>query len=120
MHVSSHKNLKDFKSSIPNKIYDALSHGVPIITSLEGEVKKLIDGHEVGIHYKNDKDLCIKFDKILLDKLKEKMSFNSKIYLKKTINLMWSIINLLRLSIENNLNKFELEKYENIARQNLL
>ena len=77
--LAPYKNLEDFKSSIPNKVYDALSHGVPIIISLEGEVKKVIDGHEIGIHYKNDRDLCIKFDKILLDKkLKEKMSFNSK------------------------------------------
>ena len=77
--LAPYKNYKDFELSIPNKIYDALSHGVPIITSLEGEVKKLIDVHKIGIHYKNDRDLCIKFDKMLLDKnLKEKMSFNSK------------------------------------------
>ena len=60
--LAPYKNLEDFKSSIPNKVYDALSHGVPIIISLE-EVKKVFDGHEIGIHYKNDRDLCIKFDK---------------------------------------------------------
>ena len=77
--LAPYKNLEDFKSSIPNKIYDALSYGVPIVTSLEGEVKKLIDVHEIGVHYKNDRDLCIKFEKFLLDKnLKERMTFNSK------------------------------------------
>ena len=34
--LAPYKNYKDFELSIPNKIYDALSNGLPILTPLHG------------------------------------------------------------------------------------
>lgn len=76
--LAPYKNYEDFKKSIPNKIYDALAFGLPIVSSLEGNVKDLIDKYKVGVHYKNDEDLCNKVSKLLIDKkFKDKISSNS-------------------------------------------
>lgn len=40
----------DFMYSIPNKIIDALAYKLPIISTLDGEVKNLIIKHNVGFH----------------------------------------------------------------------
>jgi hypothetical protein len=42
------------KKSIPNKIIDALSVGLPILSPLQGEVASLISENGVGISYGTD------------------------------------------------------------------
>ena len=44
----------DFQRSVPNKVIDALSFGLPVVTSLRGEVAALIDQFEVGLRYGTD------------------------------------------------------------------
>jgi glycosyltransferase involved in cell wall biosynthesis len=44
----------DFERSVPNKVIDALSLGLPIVTSLRGEVASLIDQFGVGLIYGGD------------------------------------------------------------------
>lgn len=44
----------DFERSVPNKVIDALSLGLPIITPLRGEVAGLIDKFGVGVRYGTD------------------------------------------------------------------
>lgn len=44
----------DFERSVPNKIIDALSLGLPIVTSLRGEVAALITQFGVGMRYGTD------------------------------------------------------------------
>jgi glycosyltransferase involved in cell wall biosynthesis len=44
----------DFERSIPNKVIDALSLGLPIVTSLRGEVAGLIVQFGVGLRYGTD------------------------------------------------------------------
>jgi glycosyltransferase involved in cell wall biosynthesis len=44
----------DFQRSVPNKVIDALSFGLPVVTSLRGEVAALIDEFEVGLRYGTD------------------------------------------------------------------
>lgn len=44
----------DFDRSIPNKVIDALSLGLPIVTSLRGEVAALIDQFGVGLRCGTD------------------------------------------------------------------
>jgi glycosyltransferase involved in cell wall biosynthesis len=46
----------DFERSVPNKVIDALSLGMPIITSLRGEVAELIESWGVGVRYGSDSD----------------------------------------------------------------
>ena len=40
-----------FGLGIPNKMYDSLRHGLPIITSIRGVVARLVTTHNVGIYY---------------------------------------------------------------------
>jgi len=42
---------EDFLDSLPNKLFDALAHGLPFVTSLQGEVGTLIADHDVGRTY---------------------------------------------------------------------
>jgi glycosyltransferase involved in cell wall biosynthesis len=49
--LAPYKNTKDFVMSIPNKVIDILSAGLPLLSSLNGEVKKLIDDQGVGFFY---------------------------------------------------------------------
>jgi glycosyltransferase involved in cell wall biosynthesis len=44
----------DFERSVPNKVIDALSLGLPIVTSLRGEVGALVDQFGVGLRYGTD------------------------------------------------------------------
>ena len=52
--LAPYKNLNDFKDSIPNKIYDYISLGLPILSSLSGEVEMLITSNDIGRHYSNN------------------------------------------------------------------
>lgn len=49
--LAPYKNTEDFVMSVPNKVIDVLSAGLPLLSSLNGEVKKLIDDHSVGFFY---------------------------------------------------------------------
>jgi len=60
--LAPYKNTKDFMMSIPNKVIDILSAGLPLLTSLSGEVRQLINDHQIGFFYGQD-------DKPLLDVL---------------------------------------------------
>ena len=54
-------NKENFRLSLPNKTYDALYFGIPLFSSLEGEVKNLIIKNEVGMFYDkiNSLEKCI-------------------------------------------------------------
>jgi glycosyltransferase involved in cell wall biosynthesis len=47
-------NSENFLLSLPNKTFDALSLGLPILSPLQGEVASLIAKHGVGISYGTD------------------------------------------------------------------
>ena len=47
------KDLIDFRLSLPNKFFDALSAGLPIITSCEGTLRRVIANEAIGYHYSN-------------------------------------------------------------------
>jgi glycosyltransferase involved in cell wall biosynthesis len=52
--LAPYLNTEDFRMSIPNKIIDSLSLGLPILSSLQGEVASLISEHGVGMLYGAD------------------------------------------------------------------
>jgi len=52
--LAPYRNIDSFRRSIPNKIIDALSLGLPILTPLQGEVTSLIAEHDVGMCYGTD------------------------------------------------------------------
>ena len=41
----------DFAMSVPNKFYDAMSKGLPIVTSLTGAAGELVESHNIGRVY---------------------------------------------------------------------
>lgn len=49
--LAPYKNTEDFVFSLPNKILDSLSLGLPILSPLKGEVHKMINEEKVGLIY---------------------------------------------------------------------
>lgn len=52
--LAPYLNVDNFTMNIPNKIIDALSLGLPILSPLQGEVASLIAAYDVGIRYGTD------------------------------------------------------------------
>jgi glycosyltransferase involved in cell wall biosynthesis len=46
--LAPYRSTSDFQMSIPNKVIDSLYFGLPIITSLKGEVENIIKKYNVG------------------------------------------------------------------------
>jgi len=49
--IAPYKNIDNYIVNTPNKIVDALSLGLPILSPLRGEVERLISQYEVGVSY---------------------------------------------------------------------
>lgn len=49
--IAPYYNIECYTKSIPNKIIDYLSFGLPLLSPLRGEVERLIRDYEVGICY---------------------------------------------------------------------
>ena len=47
----------DFEISIPNKVLDSLALGMPILTSLDGETRQLVESHDLGSFYVEGRDI---------------------------------------------------------------
>ncbi|OPY16630.1 MAG: Alpha-D-kanosaminyltransferase [Syntrophus sp. PtaB.Bin075] len=52
--LAPYLNIENFTTNLPNKIIDALSLGLPILSPLKGEVASLISGNDVGMSYGTD------------------------------------------------------------------
>jgi len=55
--MAPYRNVDNFVGNIPNKIIDALANSKPILSSLDGEVGKLIVSNDVGYTYSSLEDL---------------------------------------------------------------
>ena len=51
--LAPYRSEKSFEISIPNKIYDYLRAGLPILSSLRGETEKLLANHSLGFTYQS-------------------------------------------------------------------
>jgi glycosyltransferase involved in cell wall biosynthesis len=75
------RNLADFKMNIPNKFFDYMSYGKPIVTSISGFPGDFVTKNQIGFQYSNDIEGSL--DKLLLNllgqpRLIEEFSSNSK------------------------------------------
>lgn len=52
--MTPYRNIDNFTKNLPNKVIDALSLGLPILSPLQGEVADLIFKHKVGLRYGTD------------------------------------------------------------------
>lgn len=103
------KNIESFQKSLPNKIIDALSLGLPILSPLQGEVANLISTHEVGLRYGTDTGKTL-FDciKMMVDnpELQHQLSQNARRYFEEAFTyekvyggLVRHLENLVRLKM---------------------
>jgi glycosyltransferase involved in cell wall biosynthesis len=72
--------------SLPNKPFEYLSRGLPIISSLKGEMADLIEDHGLGLNYASgDLDgLCSAIESLLVNRgLHTKMSANTRAFFKE-------------------------------------
>jgi glycosyltransferase involved in cell wall biosynthesis len=51
------KNRFDFNRAIVNKAIEYISYGIPVITSLKGDLKDFVEANNVGLFYANKKEL---------------------------------------------------------------
>ena len=49
--LAPYRSSPDFMLSLPNKVIDALALGLPVLSSLQGEVARLIQSRNVGLMY---------------------------------------------------------------------
>ena len=77
---------RSIENTMPNKPFEYLSAGLPIINSLEGEMAELVDQHRLGFNYlPGDLDgLCHCVERLAADaKLHDEMSKNALEFFKK-------------------------------------
>ena len=102
--IIPYKNIKNYTINIPNKVIDALSFGLPILTSVDGSIRKLCDEYNVGLYLElNSKEQSTNYLKSLLtdEKFFNLISSNCRsLYYKKfSIELVYSKLtkNIARL-----------------------
>lgn len=79
--LAPYKNSADFVMSVPNKVIDYLSLGLPVLSPLRGEVAALITAHGVGLSYGSDsgKTLAQCIESLKLNPgLRDKISVSAK------------------------------------------
>ncbi len=85
--LAPYRNTSDFQMSIPNKIIDSLSFGLPIITSLKGEVENLIKEYNVGYFCGEKYTWTDQVESCLNDQIKRiEISKNAKSLYNKKFN----------------------------------
>jgi len=77
-----YKNFFDFKISIPNKVSEYLSYGLPLLSCLEGDVEKLILDNNCGVIYKESDSLDL--SNKIIDQLE---NYDKFFYKKKSTDL---------------------------------
>jgi len=57
--LAPYLNVENYTANIPNKIVDAMSLGLAILSPLEGEVENLISTYGIGMKYGGKNDKCL-------------------------------------------------------------
>lgn len=67
--LAPYANTWDFQASVPNKAIEYLSFGLPIVSSLDGELARLLQEHKCGLTYRRDVegDLARTIERVLED-----------------------------------------------------
>ena len=63
---SPYVNVRNFNDNIPNKIIESIENSTPVLTTLDGAVKELIDKYSFGYKFNLDDDSFYECCKILL------------------------------------------------------
>lgn len=77
--LAPYRNTDNFTRNLPNKIVDAFAAGLPVVSSLDGEVRRLLEGHGAGFFVPDASEL---YDALLSllkqDDLRQKMGRQSR------------------------------------------
>ena len=77
--LAPYRSAWDFQISVPNKISEYLSSGLPIVHSLEGETRLLLNKKKCGFYYQSSKGFVGIIKKLYSDKsIYKQYSKNSK------------------------------------------
>jgi len=98
--------LPNYITSIPTKLYESIAIGTPVIAADFPHIKKIIDGHEVGIcvNSLDPSDIARKINILIKnEELRKKMSKNGREISKKLYN--WEISEKLLINLYVELNK---------------
>lgn len=89
---------------LPNKIFEYMSAGLPILSSLQTETKELISNEKLGLSYipNNPNDLLLKLKTLISNKkLLKEMRYNSLKTFKEKFDSEIIYENLIKFLIEN-------------------
>ena len=83
--IAPYRKTDNFTQNIPNKIVDAFANGLPLVTSLDGEVNELIQQSGAGSYYNNTDELYSAVQQVLNNSnLQSEMKRNaSQVYQSK-------------------------------------
>lgn len=78
--IVSFKNLQVLNTNSPNKLFDSLSAGKPIIVNSNGWTKKLVEFYEVGAYFENSdiEDFIEILDVFRIAEDRERMALNAR------------------------------------------
>ena len=79
-------SCRSIEDALPNKTFEYLSAGLPVISSLEGEMADMIERFKLGINYRPGdlEGLCHAIDTLVGDtRLREEMSANALDFFRK-------------------------------------
>jgi glycosyltransferase involved in cell wall biosynthesis len=77
---------RSVRDAMPNKPFEYLSAGLPLISSLEGEMAELVDQHQFGLNYLPGdlEGLCVCIERLVANQgLHDEMSRNASQFFKK-------------------------------------
>jgi glycosyltransferase involved in cell wall biosynthesis len=79
----------NYQNSLPNKLFDYIQGGTPVLATDIKEVKSIVEEYEIGeiISDLNPKNLAEKLNKMLLNE--EKLGFYAQNCLKTALELNW-------------------------------
>jgi glycosyltransferase involved in cell wall biosynthesis len=85
--IAPTRDRSDFAMNITNKFFDAMQFGIPMITSVKGTTKKVLNEFKIGVTFdlQNEKSLLLAINSLIeTPMLVEELSSNAKmLYLKK-------------------------------------
>ena len=85
--LAPYPKSETFEKSIPNKIQMSLAYGIPILTTLNGSTKKIIEKYNLGLYTKSEKEAISFIQKLKSSQSLKKIIFeNCRFVYKKEFN----------------------------------
>ncbi len=80
---------RDAKMSLPNKLFEYMSAGLPILSCLEGEARELIEHHDIGLSYQagSSEHLAVRLQELAAgESLRARLAANANALFQERFN----------------------------------